>query len=244
LKNLKLCHFGILVLFMLLALTACDDFYSTTYGTERDYNPDKIHLTADNLNEWLDAAIGRPKLAKVLSVKIKEMVISGKLSEQDMQKFQEAGVKIAIEASGIGTIFLSNVGDVINAAQDGEPEAVITLITDILEDFKKAGGPDAARDLAGIVLADPENYFSNAGNGDVSMVVLVLTLSVICDISEIDTENLTLEDLNMQKDEDGVITGIQEELLSPELETLIYFLKGEIDDNSLAGGILNLPPSH
>ena len=243
-KNIKPCLFGMIILFMLLAFTACDDFYSTTYGTERDYDPDKINLTADNLNEWLDAAIGRPKLAKVLSEKIKDMVTGGKLSEKDKQKFQEAGVKIAIEASGIGIIFLSNVGDVFDAAQDGDPEAVITLITDIIEDFKKAGGPAAARDLAGIVLADPENYFSNAGSGDVSMVVLVLTMSVICDISEIDTENLTLEDLNLWKDEDGVITGIQEELLSPELETLIHFLKGGIDDNSLAGGILNLPPSH
>ncbi|MDR2143500.1 MAG: hypothetical protein LBP29_03925 [Treponema sp.] len=185
-RNFLTCLF----LLPLLGFMSCDEFFSTSWGSERDYDSSKITLDADNLDSWIEKSIGNPELASALTQKIIEEV--QKLPDGGTRvKFQEAGVSLAVEASGVGTSIVSNaakaIGEIDEKGEKGE-QAVKDILKDIQGDFNK-NGPKAAKDLAAIVGPSiggggtvPEftgAYASAAKPSDVTQAVLILSLAVL-----------------------------------------------------------------
>ncbi|MDR1059201.1 MAG: hypothetical protein LBL43_06595 [Treponema sp.] len=195
-QNFLLCLFLLPALIFVSVFVSCDSFFSESWGSERSYDPDKIDLTTSNLDSWIENSIGNPKLAAALTEKIKVKVASmGNGSER--AKFQEAGVELAIEASGIGTSIVSNAADILGNIDDLDgDQAVKDILKDIQSDFS-SGGPQAAANLAEIVnvSVDPsstgngsvpkfnsdDSYAATAAASDVGEAVLVLSLAVLGD---------------------------------------------------------------
>jgi hypothetical protein len=182
-----------LLLLQALIFVSCDEFFSETWGSKRSYDPDNIKLTAGNLNTWIFDSIGNPELAAAVTKKIVEKVHSGTLNPQEKLQFQEAGVDLAIEASGIGISIVSNAADTLGNIDDVKEGAITTILTNIQNDFS-SGGPQAAANLAAIVSASLDSnttgatgtprfaasdlYTNNAAPADVAQAILVLALAV------------------------------------------------------------------
>jgi hypothetical protein len=180
-----------------LVFVSCDSFFSTSWGSERDYDPSKIDLTIKNLDSWIQKSIGNPKLAAALTEKIvKKIEANPDPWNQDTATYQEKGVKLVIEASGIGTSILSNAADVFsdieNLKGDEAEQAVKDILSNVQDDFS-SGGPQAAENLTKIIngnITDPTGtpeltgiYARDASPGDVGQAVLVLALGILDDIN-------------------------------------------------------------
>jgi hypothetical protein len=190
-----------LLLLPALIFVSCDEFFSETWGSNRSYDSANIKLTAGNLDTWIFDSIGNPELAAAVTKKIIEKVQSGSLSSQEKLQFQEAGVDLAIESSGIGISIISRAADTLgdlgdDKIEDVKEDAITNILSEIQQDFS-SGGPQAAANLAAIVseslkdknpssgdipaFDDTDLYAKNAAPGDVAQAVLVLALALFDD---------------------------------------------------------------
>jgi hypothetical protein len=239
-KKKAMSMVGVLLLASALIFSACDQFFSTSWGTARKYDPSKIKLNAKNVDDWVNTAIGNPELAAALTEKIKDElsgVPQGNPSP-DQEKLQEAGVTLAIEASGIGESILSNASGLISKLteenNDDLKNTVTELLNDIQSDFRGHNGSTAAENLAAIVggsLASgsygngttPEFtglYANKAKPSDVGQAVMVLALSIIEDkglsVSSVDLENLDQSSLGIT-----INNGKAEIVGTPDQKTIV-----------------------
>jgi hypothetical protein len=214
--------FGVLLLLCVLVFSGCDQFFSTSWGTARDYDPGKIKLNAGNVDSWVTTAVGNPKLATALTDKIKDELkgVPPGNPSKDQEKLQEAGVTLAIEASGIGESILSNASGLISKLSDDEnleeaKDTVTELLGDIQNDFRSNNGSKAAGNLAEIIsgsldpnkLGNGDNpefsglYAEKAKPSDVGQAVMVLALSIIEDkglnVSSVDLDHLESQSLGI-----------------------------------------------
>ena len=198
---------------LLLSFAACDDFFTSSFGEgfTRDYSPENINIDAGNVNDWVKRATGNTELAMVVSSKIKSELegFEGDIDAATAALI-EGGVKLAIEASGVGTSIVNNVMTKVESLMDGaESEESISLMEEILlgiqNDFQDKNGKDAAANLAallghaitgnengGIPVLDPV-YIENVSPNDVAFGVIVLTLGIIEDAPDFRIEDV--EDL-------------------------------------------------
>jgi hypothetical protein len=246
-----------------LILVSCDSFFSTSWGSERSYDPDNIKLSADNLDSWIRNSIGNPKLAAALAAKIKQEVQT-KPESAERLKFQEKGVELAVRASGIGTSIAINAADVLGDIDNIEEGAVKDILTKIQGDFS-SGGPQAAADLASIVSVslDPNTvdedsapkftglYAQNAKGGDVGQAVLVLSLAVLGDgeaisdaVDKLAKGNEEIAGLTLDNDNKRIVIA-DSSGASPQAIALAAYLNliagdtttGRFDDNPLTSAI-------
>ena len=192
------------VLIFALNFTSCDDFFSSGWGTPRDYRVSNINLTVNNLERWFDRSIGNPDLAMRINEAIIIRLRALDPNDPARMVFQRYGIRIAISSSNMGVIILSNALDALtNLADidDLEDDAIKDLLLDILgsiqNDFVRAGGVAAAESIAAI--ADignfpqgeaptfPDNSFvENANPSEVAKAILVLTLAMVEKSDEVD----------------------------------------------------------
>jgi hypothetical protein len=258
--NVKAAHIGLIV-FIMLAMVSCDNFFSTTWGKARDYDLSKITLTQSNLESWKNKAVGNPELAKALVEKIIGNLDG--LEGAEKAAYQNVGISLAIEQSGIGTIILNNAGKdldkVINGG-DADEGVMIDLLKNVQKDFGD-GGKAAAESVATIAnasklekgegdedeiiprfpLNDP--YTSLASASDVGSAVLVLALALVPDMEKeesVDTLADKIEKFHME--DDGTAT--VEEGASPEAFALAAYLNlinddttGKFSGNPITDGI-------
>jgi hypothetical protein len=202
-----------LVLLGAWVVISCDDFFSSSWGTEsaRTYEPSKIEITAENADGWVEKARGNPELADAITEAIKKE-LDGKVKQgnatEDQAKLQEAGVTLAIESSGVGpSIVINAAGAVNDAAEDGPIIAIVDLMKNVQSDFDKNNGEKAARNLCLIVNWSLEERWNSYGSGDiprfsglyaenakasdVGQAVVVLTLALVGKpIDEVDLQDL------------------------------------------------------
>ena len=195
---------------LLLSFSACDDFFTSSYGERfaREYNPDNININSGNVNDWIRRATGNAGLALAVSGKIKS----------DLEGFEgdidpataaliDGGVKLAIEASGVGASIVNNVMSNVDSLISGaEPDESITQMEAILlgiqDDFQNKNGKEASSNLAailghaitgkeegGIPVLDPE-YINKSSPNDVAFGVIVLTLGIIEDAPDFRIEDV------------------------------------------------------
>jgi hypothetical protein len=126
----KTVYSVILFLFLgTLILSSCDDFYGSSWGSPREYDPSNIKLSLNNLNDWVENAIGNPELSRALRKRIKSD--SPNLTGADKAKYQEAGVKLAVEASGIGSSIISNAAGALDQLGENNEDAVKDILASI-----------------------------------------------------------------------------------------------------------------
>jgi len=221
----KTVFFAALAIFALtLSFTACDDFFTDGWGSSRDYKASNIDVKVGDLDKWIDRVVGNPPLAKLVSEDILNKVTSGSLSSNEKLLYQRAGVKIAVESSGLGVALLSNaldtladVADKIDDLSESELEALLKdILSGIQGDFVKTGGVDAADNIADMVKMDIEgldtlsdgdvpmfgddSYFATiATASEIAKAILVLTLAEVekSGIDIDDWEDFSLEDLDI-----------------------------------------------
>jgi hypothetical protein len=203
--NKKVFLFGALLAAALLVIS-CDDFISGSMGTQRNYDSSKIDLNAGNVDDWIEKAVGNPELASALTDNIKTQLKETNLNNNERAKLQEAGVTLAVEASGIGANILSNGSGAVSKIEQKGVDGVVELFKDVQGDFKSNNGLKAAKDISEIVggsitMTDgiPEitgQYAENAKPSDVSQAVLVLTLAVLeQEHLDANAENLKVDQL-------------------------------------------------
>jgi hypothetical protein len=243
-----------LVLFLVLGimiLSSCDEFYSSSWGTAREYDPAKIDLNVNNLDAWTEAAIGNPELAAALLQRVKSE-IPKQTDPKNKAKYQEAGVGLAVEASGIGTSILSNATSALDQLDSGNQDVVKDILANIQGDFKKNKGDRAAGDLTEILDVQTGNnipqlnpeYSSLVTPADAGQAVLVLALATVDDIDE--NTNLNDFETNLEglKFVNGQVTVDGSE--GPEARALAAYCNlianddnGNFDSNPMTRAIKN-----
>jgi len=243
-----LCLVGALL--GVFALTACDDFYSNSWGKTREYNPSIIDLTASNLDDWLDAAVGNPDLARALTKKTKDKV-SG-MADDDPAKiiFQSAGVEFAFEASGLGISFAKNLGKVVDVMEAGEEDGdseqvLINLIRGIRNDFDASVADDLAQIVKprdGFIEGAPprfaNTYINGARASDVGIAILIMMLATLDDFSTSEELEEKLEEkITIDNQSDPWEFSIKNDV-EPKIQTLTAYLNlissgGERFDSNL-----------
>jgi hypothetical protein len=214
-----ICVVGIFLLAGTLVFTSCDTFFSSSWGTEREYDPANITINnSADAKKWLAEAAGRPKLAAAVGEKIKQVLSNVNQGHPtlDQIKMIEAGVEAAIEQAELGQILLSNaggaVGKLMNSNNIGEDFK--GLVSDIVTDLKSGSISQAAGNLAGIAgkamtsasFANGETpEFSNefkqsASASNVGEAVMVLAIDLfpqsIVDQLKTDPENVVFSDFD------------------------------------------------
>ena len=263
-----ICLTGIFLLLSIFIFVACDSFYSNSWGTARKYDPANIDLNADNVDSWIELAIGNPELAKALTEKIKGMV-KNMPDSAERAKLQAAGVTLAIEASGLGTTLLSNMdklSDILDEENNntGDSDAIVQLLDSMQGDFKSAGGSAAANDLAQIVKpagkdfdTPPEfdqSYAKDANASDVGQAIMMLTLAVLeqegkdanvfNDASDIEGLGIGLEitdDSGERKvgNQSGTDSSDEAKALAAYLNLIMSDTTGKYDKNPVTSSIKN-----
>jgi hypothetical protein len=233
---------------VLAALASCDDFYSTSWGTEREYDVSKIDLTSGNLEDWKRKAAGNPTLAEKLTEKIISE-LEGK-SSAEKAALQKAGVSLAIEQSGIGSIIIEVAGSDLDNLINGGEDAARDLFGKVQS---KSGGVDkAAANIVTIAgkssittsggvpsFSNGDLYADSVSASDVGMAVAVLALAVIPDIdsstdlSDLST-HLTVESGNVKIVGNAID---EEKTLAAYLNLIADDKNGKFSDNPLTSGL-------
>ncbi|MDR2553663.1 MAG: hypothetical protein LBD31_10945 [Treponema sp.] len=243
------------VLFVLLAalvLGSCDNFFSTSWGNEREYDYSNVSLSVNNLSDWLAAARGNPKLATALLKKILADLDGGKLSGLEKAQFQAAGVKIAIEAAGLGEAIISTASNILDKIEAEDEEAIKDVLDKIEAELKK--NTQAAHDLAGIVQGSitgggEPTFPTDAGSyGDIvkpseaGEAIMILTVAVLDNTAASSLDNLSDLDKNGFRIEGGKAKVADD--ATPEAVALAAYLNliaadttGKFDSNPITGAI-------
>jgi hypothetical protein len=237
-------------LLTLLTLVACDDFFSTSWGSAREYDLSKINLTVDNLEDWKGKAAGNPDLAAKLVDKIISE-LDGK-SGAEKAAFQTAGIDLAIEQSGIGTTIVELAGKDISNIKD--KDGLIDMLSSVQGKFS---GDAAAGNIATIALASnptgnapsfPPNdpYTAQASASDVGMAIAVLALALApddvgkdgADLDESLPESLTITggDGNRQVTANGGASP-EERALAAYLNLIASDNTGKYEKNPITSGL-------
>ena len=247
----------LVTLIFALTLTACDDFFSSSWGSPREYRAENINVTVNNLDRWLERTVGNPPLARLVSENISRQVQDPHHPHRG--RFQSAGVRIALESSGLGVALLGNAMNILSNMADTDDE-MDDMLKDVLSgiqgDFRRTDGVGAANTITEIVINDinpgnvpifRDNSFAHNPNyatpSDVGQVVLVLTLAVleergkdIDDWDDFDLEKIGLHEVP-NEEKVGVEPGASNTLRA--LAAYLNLIAGDsrFDDNFLTSAI-------
>ena len=188
----------IAIFFLALSFTACDDFFSSSWGNPRAFDAANVNVNSNNVDQWVRAAMGNPALAAAVAERILQELRHAPPGT-DRAKLMQGGIRLAIESSGLGTIILSQAADILGDVDNLDQDSITNMLENIQNNFVAGGGIDAAELLAEILLTDVEiegntprftEYFvSIASPGDVAEAVMVLALGLVGDdYADIDIE--------------------------------------------------------
>ena len=208
---MKKTGFVALVIFA-LSLVACDEFFSTSWGDPREYEQSNIKVTGGNVEKWEELAVGNPELGIAIGEKIATILSdpNSSLSAEEKNKIRKSGIRIAVEASGIGEAILTQAADVLGEFDNDEnpnEDVVRDIFKKIQKDFNAKNGKEAAElitqivSVSGPVPGVPPKHseapqfdppLDDLSPAEVAQAIIVLALGAIKD--DIDLNNLTDED--------------------------------------------------
>jgi hypothetical protein len=234
-----------------LVMISCDDFFSTSWGPSQEYDASKIKLEQSNLDQWKKKAVGNPDLAKKLVEKIIGE-LSGK-SGTEKAAFQEAGIELAVEQSGMGMKILEVASS--DLSNINSEEGVKDLLHKVQSGLDENSTAAAANNIATIANASsllktkagqapkfPNNdpYASEADASNVGLAVMVLALAVV---PEIDTsKDLVgqIPHLGLNDDKGVTVKAYAtptETALAAYLNLIASDTTGRFEDKVITGGI-------
>ena len=260
---------AIVSLILVLVLSSCadilsagDKFFTNSWGSafSRTFDPSNISINASNANDWVARANGNSDLAYAIAQKINQDLADGKVSDADKPAMIDAGVKLSIEASGIGvSLFTNAFNEIENLLDDeGDPvELLQNIFSNIQSDFVSNNGANVANNLAGIINGSKggtanspklnADYANEASVNDIVMAVTVLTLGVFAE-NNLTANSDSLEDLESITgintiNENGIT--IDPATASPNVIALAAFYNtlaepGRLDDDSFFSGFFDI----
>jgi len=100
-------------------------------------------------------------------------------SAEDQAVLQAAALSAASNASGVATSILSNAGDVLNAMESGQQDAIIAVVSDAIADLSNL---DNTATVLEDILPDPgtqafDDFVAQASPEDLAMAAIVLLAS-------------------------------------------------------------------
>ncbi|MCL2129433.1 MAG: hypothetical protein FWH35_03665 [Treponema sp.] len=202
----------ILVIFSLILLS-CDNFLSKSWGKYRDYDPDNINVTLSNIDDWVRVSVGNTELSKALAEAILRKMASS--SPEEQAEFLNAGIKVSMEASGIGTALLTKGADLLEDMDNMNEDQMTELLRKVQADFLTSGGVKVADQLAKMALlciqkGNPPHFnkaFSRAAQpSTVAEAIMVLSLGIVGE-DNIDNWN-NLEMLGLKENAQGYMETI------------------------------------
>jgi hypothetical protein len=175
---------ALLVVVLAFFLSSCD-FFTTSWGSGAKRDPSKVQVNAGNVDDLIAAAKGDEKLSKELLSKIKDKINDPNISASEKVKLQKAAVTAATQASGVSTLVVSNVGKIIDGAND--TDSLKNLLSDIQDQAKKNDIKSISGDLTTVLSqsvttgSKGEPVFSNSlgkdmSENDLTMLVVIVAL--------------------------------------------------------------------
>jgi hypothetical protein len=208
------------VVFLVLFPTSCMDVFTNSWGSALKRDPDKLipKVTTSNVGELLDASVGDPEFAAVLLGKIRNSVEN--TTGKDKAILQDAGLKAAVEASGLAAEFINNAGELLKTES---AEGVKNSIDTILKNLDTDRSISIANNLLDIL--DDETAFkefSEASNGDLAVAAVVLL------IGEVKKSGGTLDDYL----DDFLNRKLDENILSKEEKKALFLANQARNSNN------------
>ena len=194
-----------------LTFFSCDEYFSTSFGTFRSsYDPNKIDVNSGNIDEWIRASAGNPKLQQALSEAINRKLNDPSISPSEKAALLNGGIRIAVGSSGLGNSVLARASELIGKGDEINPNTLTDLLGKVQNDFNTGGGPSAADNIAQMVYSsitgnppvfDP-SYADNVQPADVAEAVLVLALGLM------ENTGLTADGSNNWQDVQNLAEGL------------------------------------
>jgi hypothetical protein len=144
-KNLRALTAALAVLFL---LNSCTDFFTTSWGEMFKRDPKNVKVTSSNVYDLLEAATGDRELSRA---------ILDKINADSDDSLKRAAIKAAGQASGLTTVVMENVKDLIDAAgAKGDPgkalkEVAQQIINDIRNNDIEGIGAEVTKILEGTI---------------------------------------------------------------------------------------------
>jgi hypothetical protein len=224
-----------------MVCTSCPELMSTSWGRWAKRSPEIPTITDDNLDDLLDATVGDPDFAKALLKELKKQIRNK--GPEKRAKFQGAAITTAANGSGLDTLVLTNVGKLIEAADDENVDKITETFDDIFDDADHGTIHSLAGDLTEILLSgdtyDSTNYWNNPSvTTDSLLVATVLLLIDETDNQGADRFDQYLEDFKEKRESSDPLTDNEEaililvkQLVKQDSDTFGTLLEGlELDD--------------
>jgi hypothetical protein len=232
---------SLLCFLVLLLLSGCTDFVSTSWGSWAKRDPGNLIPTPDgnNISDLVDAARGDKDFARELLDKIKNEVENKQGEEK--AALQGAGVSSAAAASGLDMELISSASDLISAASSGagsseDADSALEAVDVIYQGMRDTDLTSIADDLVAIL--DDEDTFENDYNDsstssktttdDITISIMVLFIAEAQE-KGLSSVNEYVQDFKNRKDNGGSLT---------EREEKAIFLAGLISDQPGIGNLL------
>ncbi|MDR0313308.1 MAG: hypothetical protein LBI14_06900 [Treponema sp.] len=177
-----------------LSFSACDSFFSNSFGKPREYDLAKINVNAGNIDEWVARSVGNPALAAAVNKKIDSTLKNQPLNAGNA-KLLAGRVKLSSQSVGLGASILSHATSALTDIMDGDESAISKVVNGVLSDFNANGGPAAANELAqllkdcnainpviGTVTFNP-NYIAVVEPADAADAILLLVMAEIVGVT-------------------------------------------------------------
>ena len=168
------------ILGLVLFLGSCRQFFTTSLAPWAARDPASLipPVTTANIQDLLEQSANSPDQSLALLDKIKDALATA--SAEDQAVLQAAALSAASNASGVATSILSNAGDLLNAMESGQPDAIITVVSDAIAGLSNLAS--TATLLTGM-LPDPNDtaafnaFVDQATPDDLAMAAIVLLAS-------------------------------------------------------------------
>ena len=249
-----------ILLILIISLSSCDDFFSDSWGDQRDFARPKIEVNADNVDDWVKVAMGNPELADVLGDLILLELFNQAQQENQSNQWDKAalldgGTKVVVESSGLGMSILTHAADALTELEEeSNAESMQDILRSVQDDFNSNGGIDAANKLADMAVTcidDPHGVprFENAYTqtvqpGNVSEAIMVLVLGELGDDPIDDNWNNVSDlsgDLAISTNKEVHVTGTNPSNISIALAAYLNMISddttGKFDKNPFTSAL-------
>jgi hypothetical protein len=187
---IKIGKFVLFAALLVCSLSACTDFFSSSWGTGLKRDPSKVEVNSGNVAELVKAAKNDPELSREILSKIADEVKNA--TGRDKTELQKAAVTAATQASGLSTLVVSNAGAII----EGKAVDLTQLLTDIQAQANDIGG--ISDDLSTILSMSvtegkpefPSGLAKSMSESDLTMLVVIVALG---QVEELDTPTTMTE---------------------------------------------------
>jgi hypothetical protein len=224
---------AIFIGFLAAICTSCPEIMSTSWGKWAKRPPDIPAITDGNLDDLLDATMGDPDFAKALLEELNEQ--SRNADTEKKAQFQGAAITAAANGSGLDTLVLVNIGDLMKAMDNENIDKITEIFENIFNDADYGTIHALTGNLTEILLSadtyDSSSYWENPSvTTDSLFVATVLLIAAEADDRGESFENY-LDDFQQRRESSASLSENEEAIL-------ILTRQLEKQDNATFGPLL------